>query len=839
MRRATYWAPGFCLLALALGCGSGGPRPPGAPQHVTATGGRGSVTVTWDAVPGAASYTVYWSASPTVNTATATSLVVGTPPLVHSGLTGGTRYYYVVVASNSGGAGAPSDEVSALASLAVPANASAEGELGGIRVRWDAVAGAGSYRLYWSDTSQLDLGSANQISVNDSQYLDGGLPSGTTRYYVVTAVNGQEEPPPSATLSATVPQVTAVSARYPVNGAGWNDYLANDGTSAFTASDAPCVSTTGGYRTCLHGGEMRQAEVVGQTDCDGITAEDSAGALQWSCVPGTGGAAPRMVSTGLREERFLSDLIDFDAVTWKNLSLRIRKDGRTVAVTSPAAWCANPVVQANEGGSLTNLGTVYVVSSASAAAGYFIGADRVALVTKPGLVVRGNGTGSVVSSGYENPWSFLWIEGEYDATGGLSTPYAGIYSPYGRFKVLRGVRVRGPDVGMNYAILYGGSNGKVEYVTVAGGPGTMVGIGIVNSTEVVLSHALLSQGGEIFIADSSRISGWNVTAFAVGAGLTLQSTHHSAMSSVMAANGYDGVSLLHASDNTLWRVAAAGNTLNGIIASGDAQGPTERNQFADIAAPGNSVAGITFDHVSNNRVSGQLVVGATRTCSVLGGNSPGLIDSTCTDSGADGSYTYTGQASDAVLRTGRSVLGTFVGGVVADDPENASDYLGKALYSNISDWTHFSSPYRGWGRDGDLLANGTAGSCTDGEICRIWDWSLHSSDTVLRRAVGSSPRLLTHSWARSATPYLQAECDATHRGSIASGNECVGIFLVGAIEREGDGIGNDDGLCESGETCIAAPNFGAYQGHGALRDAGTVTVGSFSARLLEYEENGY
>jgi hypothetical protein len=47
-------------------------------------------------------------------------------------------------------------------------------------------------------------------------------------------------------------------------------------------------------------------------------------------------------------------------------------------------------------------------------------------------------------------------------------------------------------------------------------------------------------------------------------------------------------------------------------------------------------------------------------------------------------------------------------------------------------------------------------------------------------------------------------------------------FLLNAMEevRDHDGlgmrIGDDDGLCESGESCIFAPHVGAYQGRGAL-----------------------
>jgi len=33
-----------------------------------------------------------------------------------------------------------------------------------------------------------------------------------------------------------------------------------------------------------------------------------------------------------------------------------------------------------------------------------------------------------------------------------------------------------------------------------------------------------------------------------------------------------------------------------------------------------------------------------------------------------------------------------------------------------------------------------------------------------------------------------------------------------------DGSGNDNGVCESNEACLYAPNFGVYQGEGALAE---------------------
>jgi hypothetical protein len=55
--------------------------------------------------------------------------------------------------------------------------------------------------------------------------------------------------------------------------------------------------------------------------------------------------------------------------------------------------------------------------------------------------------------------------------------------------------------------------------------------------------------------------------------------------------------------------------------------------------------------------------GAFRECAVTGGNAaPGLIDTTCTDSGAAGSSAYTGQLSTAVFTPDVSLASTLVGG---------------------------------------------------------------------------------------------------------------------------------------------------------------------------------
>ena len=53
-------------------------------------------------------------------------------------------------------------------------------------------------------------------------------------------------------------------------------------------------------------------------------------------------------------------------------------------------------------------------------------------------------------------------------------------------------------------------------------------------------------------------------------------------------------------------------------------------------------------------------------------------------------------------------------------------------------------------------------------------------------------------------------------GSTYNGSACQTVFLRNAVEIAGDGIGNDNNMCESGETCLYTSNIGSYQGKGSL-----------------------
>ncbi len=176
---------------------------PVAPTGLVATPGNAQVTLSWGAVSGATSYSVKRA---TVSGGPYTSVKTGltTPGYTDTGLTNGTTYYYVVSATNVGGEGANSTQVSTtpVALPTAPSGLTATPGNAQAVLTWGTVTGATSYTVKRATTSGGPY-STVQSGITAATYTNTGLTNGTAYYFVVSATNAAGEGPNSTQVNAT------------------------------------------------------------------------------------------------------------------------------------------------------------------------------------------------------------------------------------------------------------------------------------------------------------------------------------------------------------------------------------------------------------------------------------------------------------------------------------------------------------------------------------------------------------------------------------------------------------------------------------------------------------
>lgn len=672
----------------------------------------------------------------------------------------------------------------------------------------------------------------------------------------------------------------------------WNDYVQNLNSSfdRYHQPDVACVGNeAGGVNSCIHSGEILKVVVSGRSSCSGLSIIDVQNFFDWVCNAQSGVAT--FYSRGLKPTVRLGALLN--PTSWKPNQVLVYDQGTVINFSESVAWWSNPVVplpdnSATSAFSLTTAGTIYTVATTHATSGYNINADRVALVILPGVSLLNpvaiqdscnSGTGEMQGADRRvaictGGQKFLWVEGDL-ALNNQDIRY-GVLAVNTSFSVFRKLSVnRAFDVGLYLRNTYANSITDLDISNTWVTPGSPsevfaeeeFGINIFNSshdafknitvtssaftgiqlqtgTNLLFYNLRLSNNRIAF--DARRVSrsivnranitnnigrglNWadncleNIFTDIVGTGnrqgtIVIDGSNNFGSArnvigffTATGAIGDFGNVQINSSENTLFQAVSGHANFANFFFSGTAAA----NNITKVAGAHTGYA-LGFGSTTGvNNVFGDIIIGSVSGC--IDASTSGSIDSNCNS------------PSTSPVVTGASLVNSFAFGLSTDEVINTSDTGGYQLYDSIADWDHFTSFYRGWARPytGDLQAN--AGHCQSPATCQIWDLRALNSDTLLRNKSGN---MLT---ANQAFVNGAACPSAVNQAINSSGH----TFLLNAKEIMLDSVGNDNGLCESGERCTYAPNIGAYQGEGSLASSCVFTNGTVSnVQMYNYATTG-
>ncbi|HMV76635.1 MAG TPA: hypothetical protein PKA14_01790, partial [Leptospiraceae bacterium] len=670
----------------------------------------------------------------------------------------------------------------------------------------------GSFKGFSSGSLILTLNGTDETFAPSSNYTFSQKLSSGTAYtvtvktnptgYVCSVSNG------SGTLgSSSVTNINlscaliTVTAAYTTNGSNWNDYINRDFTKdIFAQTDTACnTANTGGYRTCVHAGEIRKMDLPSRTSCTTLTASDDQSALNWVCRTNTSGTVT-FYSSGLKKGKYLSDLIDWTTNSWKSLTVTVKDGTATHAVSSALKLWSN-VIDASETGSPSIAGTVYLYkTSPNAAINISSSTNKIAVLLKPGTVFR-LGT---ASNAMDFHGMFNWVEGSLmnntNATGLLMNT---------RFSAVKNFRTQ--NIGKLSTNSYG--------ISVSGNYGNnlLEDINTSNTGGGVLNY------GIYFTSSKDNIIISPVSANNQGDGINFDtaSSGNSIIGAVAFNNGGSGVlfggGLL--TDSFVADITSVNNTTDGLNASGAYQ------MMTNIASVNNGSNGLYGSPISNPDIQNASMISNAGGLYVSGSGNfygRGMIRGSGNTTNCPYATSFTGitsgtcamsAPSDSISFLTTGSVGSSFSGFPAADSKNTSGFNGSTLtYTSGFDWLSFDTTFKGIGLYNSAAFPSTLhrGQCSGTNPCAIWDFSLKSTDTVLRNAnitgggtgCPTSSSVFTHTYST---------------GSVT--------VLRNAVEIIGDGVGNENGICESNEDCLLTPNHGAYQGHGNLVKSSTLSGG--------------
>lgn len=249
-------------------------------------------------------------------------------------------------------------------------------------ISWTASTDAGSGLKKYRYSIGTAAGLSNVVAWTDTSAISVQLLSGLSLtlnsfYYVnIQAVDNYDNAT-SIVSSDGWRVVTSMSiAAKSSTAVNWNDYYK-------VATPTILCDGTETRRNCSHGGEKRVVNLADIPTCANLTMKDSLDVFYWRCDATSGNAV--FESVMVKEGKGLKSLIT-SAGQWKKLQGILYQSNIPIRATAEAAWWTNTITplpdnSSSSAMSLSSSGTIYYINSDQTTSGYYIAADKIAIVS--------------------------------------------------------------------------------------------------------------------------------------------------------------------------------------------------------------------------------------------------------------------------------------------------------------------------------------------------------------------------------------------------------------------------------------------------------------------------
>lgn len=601
----------------------------------------------------------------------------------------------------------------------------------------------------------------------------------------------------------TVVPASTVEPRYSL-ALNWNAYQK-------IGPEAACTGTTS-YFDCVHGGEQKKFTIAAMTSCAGLSAQDELDVFDWFCNDNAGAGPVNFFSRGLKEGKGLADLIT--ATTWKNNRLLVFSGTTPIYASERTAWWTNNIVPLLSASFTPVANTIYTISTTltfddnNPVLFYDLvptAINGTALVTLgDGMILLSDTGNGPVFQGFGTFYS--WFEGRLSCQSG----YGEFFTSFRR-SVFKNLKVSHCGDWLGFFMTYNYFNNIVV------SDSTSVGVRINSSSYNVFEKA-------IFTSVPVGITVTDLEASNVFLNILISNSSNRGIYTYDNSNNhYIGLTIANGSWHSVMTLGTTNMVLKNVLTLNNNSG-FDLNNDVRATIENAAVKSVNVNTGDNLKFTGNLIIqSATNDCTVTAGTNPGLVHGTCANNGS----------SNKTLRLDSAfATNSFPGFINVDDAINTSDILGSQSFTNISNWTDFENVYRFWAPDSVFNTAGARGKCSTGQ-CRIMDLMPLSNDTVIKNtSVGVTVQ--NNAFIKGAA------CPAQLHGNVVTVTAKAApiTYLTHAREIMGTG-GNNNGLCESNESCLYLPNFGAYQGSGDFwNNQCTFTNGTVTgARIFAYPIN--